>query len=48
MVFAKNAPQPMMNLKCACGYLFVPEVGQALGEGQSGNVEEKQDLGHGF
>ena len=49
LVFTKNATQIMINLKCAFGYLFVPEAGQALREGQGGkHVEEKEDLGHGF
>ena len=49
MVFTKNAPQTMINLECACSYLFVPEVGQAPREGQGRkHVEEKEDLGHGF
>ena len=49
MVFTKNAPQTMIILRCACIYLFVPEAGQTLREGQGGKcVEEKEDLGHGF
>ena len=49
LVFTKNAPQIMINLKCEFCYLFVPEAGQTLREGQGGkHAEEKEDLGHDF
>ena len=39
----------MINLKCEFCYLFVPEAGQTLREGQGGkHAEEKEDLGHDF